>query len=445
MMRRKGGCPVGPGGPGASWMWAGKGGAKNGGYPGGPYGGPSGPGCGGGGGSIVPYGGQGAYMSGTLADWNPMKACGWVDCDNGKRLFVHKSEFAERFPDDGAGPPVGTRLLFVAGTDAKSGKERAQDIHIQAAGPGGAGHGPPAHGPGYGNGPGYGMGMGCQASMGSSWGKGGWGHGAPRLRGVLSEWKPEKACGWVESPSHPGHKFFAHKSEFAMPFSDGDEPPPGTPVSFILGTDMKSGKERAQDIQFGAPAYSPAASFAAPGSLSGTITEWNSTKACGWIVSPQIPGRNIFAHKSEFVEPFADGAEPPSGTEVSFVLGTDQKSGKERACAIRIGGDGGDHSSRQILGILSAWTPEKACGWIEVQDHPGKRYFAHKSEFAERFEDGEDPVVGTAINFVVGIDQKSGRERAQEITVAGADQKRRMPILDGQAGGSARKVPKWQA
>merc|ERR1711879_240274 len=75
----------------------------------------------------------------------------------------------------------------------------------------------------------------------------------PRLNGTLREWNNDKACGWIESPEYEGAKLFAHKSEFAVAFHDSAPPVPGTPVTFVLGTDAKSGKERAVDIQVGHP------------------------------------------------------------------------------------------------------------------------------------------------------------------------------------------------
>merc|ERR1712178_661120 len=81
----------------------------------------------------------------------------------------------------------------------------------------------------------------------------GYGNGRPaqgprnaRLSGVLLKWNADKACGWIESQ---GQTYFAHKSEFVPQFEDGNEPPNGTPLSFVLGVDAKSLKERAQNIK----------------------------------------------------------------------------------------------------------------------------------------------------------------------------------------------------
>lgn len=141
-----------------------------------------------------------------------------------------------------------------------------------------------------------------------------------------------KGLGWIESKSVPNGRIFCHKSEFKVPFEDGDEPPVGTVVNFMLGNDQRSGKDRAVEIHV-------TNSDAVPEEprLSGTLEEWNNTKACGWIESPEYEGGRLFAHKSEFAVPFHDGAPPEPGTPVTFVLGTDAKSGKERAVDIQVG------------------------------------------------------------------------------------------------------------
>merc|ERR1719414_282961 len=73
--------------------------------------------------------------------------------------------------------------------------------------------------------------------------------GPQRLQGTLMEWNQQKACGFIQCLEPAGKKFFAHKSEFAVPFQDGEEPPEGTAVSFVAGVDARSGRERAQDIR----------------------------------------------------------------------------------------------------------------------------------------------------------------------------------------------------
>merc|ERR1712083_512238 len=88
--------------------------------------------------------------------------------------------------------------------------------------------------------------------------------------------------------------------------------------------------------------------------LSGSLSEWNSQRACGFIECTDPPGKRFFAHKSEFAEQFVDGAEPPVGTEVSFTPGFDTKSGKERAQDIQV-------ESGRKRGLHS------------ITDHPGKR------------------------------------------------------------------------
>lgn len=333
------------------------------------------------------YGGASFRLYGALQEWDFQRACGFIECMDppGKRFFAHKSEFIDQFAD-GEEPPVGTPLSFTHGIDLKSGKERARYIRVERQ--------PPAY---------------MQP-------------GQPRLFGSLKEWNPDRACGFIECPSAPGKRFFAHKSEFAEQFADGQDPPPGTPLNFVLGTDARSGKQRAQDIRVGSEVFDQAAPFGQP-RLRGTLDEWNGARACGFIHCLDLPGKRFFAHKSEFVEQFEDGQEPPSGTVLTFTLGVDARSGKKRAQDIRV--DRGDpglgahegFGPPRLFGTLTDWKGKSACGFIECMDPPGKRFFAHKSEFVEQFPDGAEPPLGTPVSFMPGIDAKSGRERAQGIRV----------------------------
>merc|ERR1719220_495513 len=118
--------------------------------------------------------------------------------------------------------------------------------------------------------------------------------------------------------------------------------------------------------------------------LRGTLMEWIDEKACGFIDSS---GKKVFAHKSDFVEPFADGMAPPVGTAMIFVLGADPKSGRERAQQIQLDrGDGAGIAGfrgTRLRGSIMEWKQEKGCGFILRAD--GKKIFAHKSEFAMPF------------------------------------------------------------
>merc|ERR1712050_598825 len=139
------------------------------------------------------------------------------------------------------------------------------------------------------------------------------------------------------------------------------------------------------------------------------------------------PGKKPFAHKSEFAVQFGDGEDPPVGTTMSFVHGDDAKSGRERAQDIRLE----DRDSLRLYGVLCEWKDEKACGFIEVSDTngmPGKRYFAHKTEFAEPFIDGLVPTLGTEMSFMPGVDAKSGKERATDIRLEPGGLKRKSTI-----------------
>jgi len=377
------------------------GGAYGGGYMGGPMGG-----CGGGGGHwefrplpgmmenlwsagpayrqapqanygsspVAPSRGMIPRCRGTLQEWNEQKACGFIETPDGKRIFAHKSDFVEQFADNRA-PSLGTPVAFVLGADPKSGKQRAQTIQLETS----------------------------KKPFDSQ-----------RLQGTLAEWNPKKACGFIQGIGPAGKRFFAHKSEFAVPFGDGEDPPIGTPVSFVFGVDARSGRERAQDIRM-----SDGEEDIQSGGerrSRGTLSDWKSEKACGFVEGTD--GKRWFAHKTEFAEPFAEGETPEVGSAVTFLPGVDSKSGRERATDIRFGDDDTPIPPRRSLGIVSDWKVEKACGFIESD---GKRWFAHKTEFAEPFEEGVMPEVGNAVTFVPGVDSKSGRERATDIKFEGED------------------------
>merc|ERR1711972_157466 len=73
----------------------------------------------------------------------------------------------------------------------------------------------------------------------------------------------------------------------------------------------------------------------------------------------------------------------------------------------------------RCFGTIIDWRDEKAFGHIECVEPAGKKIFAHKSDFAESFADGEAPQIGTLVSFVAGNDFKSGRERAHNIRIEG--------------------------
>lgn len=355
------------------------------------------------------------------------RACGFIEVQSppGKRFFAHKSEFEFQFADVD-GPPLGITLSFAPGNDPKSGKERATFIRPERYG--GAHMGRVGH-------------MGPMPPMYSG---APYGHGQPRLYGILCEWSDQKACGFIECSDPAGKRFFAHKSEFLHQFPDGHGPPVGTPMTFILGTDPKSGKQRAQEIQLehvpgrrmghhmGRPMRPQMVPYGPP-RLYGTLLDWHPQKACGFIQCFDPAGKKFFAHKSEFAVPFADGQEPPVGTAVSFVPGVDAKSGRERAQDIQPEND----EAFRLYGSLIDWKDEKACGFIACSDPPGKRFFAHKSEFAEPFPDDSAPVVGTEVSFMPGVDAKSGKERAQDIRLEQGT--KRKVVVGGGSNGPGRK------
>jgi len=151
--------------------------------------------------------------------------------------------------------------------------------------------------------------------------------------------------------------------------------------------------------------------------LQGLMSEWNDEKACGFIEFEGSQGKRVFVHKHDFAEPLIDGQAPEKGTVLNFVMGTDASTGKQRAQDVRVGpAETAPQSGLRLQGQITKWSIEKGCGFVQCIDPPGTSYFAHKSEFKEKFEDSSTPAVGTGVTFCAGLDPYSpGRERATEI------------------------------
>ncbi|CAK0884720.1 unnamed protein product, partial [Prorocentrum cordatum] len=350
--------------------------------------------------------GRGPRLIGFLCQWDPHKACGFLDCE-GNRLFVHKSEFAQQFRD-GEEPPLGTRLSFVVGADPRSGKDRACDIWIEQPMPYG---GPPSL---YGGPPGKGGPPGSAQRApqgrppgGAAMGAGGRGRG-PRLHGVLREWDRRKACGFLDCD---GKRLFVHKTEFLHPFPDGAEPQPGTELTFVHGVDSKSGKERACEIQVESVIGPYGRGFGGPGFGGGPGPGYGG------------PGRGF------------GGGMPPHGC---MPFGGPMPGAGYGPYGGYPGYGARPPQQQRLFGKLCDWNPDKACGFVECTDPPGKRLFVHKTEFAVPFPDGYEPPMGTPFSFFLGSDPKSGKQRA----VGGRRSRMRSTappaealVLSGRAGG----------
>jgi len=395
---------------------------------------------------------------GSIAEWNCPKGFGWVSTQQGFKLFAHKSDFLTQFAD-GYEPHPGTPVSFSRGLDPRNpSKERALEIQFEAGSensyPGAGSHfvqGQTGHG--------YAHAITDTYSHMSG----------VREQGSVMEWNSVKGFGWIGTQQ--GFKLFAHKSDFLTPFAM--EPPQGTPVSFVRGTDPRNPtKERAQEIQFetygnqppemlaaqpaiaaiaAVPIYTPSAqhdppSFHYDGQREhGTLKEWNTAKGFGWIGTQS--GAKLFAHKSEFLQSFVDGQEPLPGTPLTFAYGTDPKNpNKERATAIQVEGPAPAMQEIQQDGVrfhghVSKWTPSKACGWIASTDEPGKMYFAHKSDFVQNFPDTMQPAAGATVTYVPGHDPKSGKERATNIHMDQGDAALVVATPDGQTSGGPAGMP----
>ena len=67
---------------------------------------------------------------GTLSQWNDDRGFGWIEADDGGRLFVHISAFEPR-PSADQRPRPGLRLEFAVGME--QGKKRALRVAWRAA------------------------------------------------------------------------------------------------------------------------------------------------------------------------------------------------------------------------------------------------------------------------------------------------------------------------
>lgn len=296
-------------------------------------------------------------VEGTVRSWK--EPWGWISVPHlGNDLFVHNEDLVSGTLH------LGATVTCEVGPDAKSGRPRALRVEAKSVVP--------------------------QKAVEEG--------GGPRLEGLVDSWK--EPWGWISGPSLEVN-VFAHRKDVEGPLAGGIRK--GSPVSFEVGSDEKTGKPRALHVwvleEGGA-----AACGSETARLRGTVESWK--EPWGWVTCPQLEG-GLFAHRSNLVcaDPFL--VPIAVGAPVSFEEGLDAKSGRRRALRIELL-DGAAPPQRR-RGMVVSW--KDMWGWIACPELPdGGELFAHQREVAP----GTWVGVGVAVTFEVGADDQ-GRRRAQRI------------------------------
>jgi len=279
----------------------------------------------------------------------------------------------------------------------------------------------------------------------------------PRYEGKVESWKD--AWGWITCPQLESN-VFGHREDI-LNGHVGTTLAVGAALTFELGTDQKSGKPRALNIE-----------VLQDGRLTGVLTSWRNL--WGWITCPQVPDGDVFAHK----EDMPNGAFIETGMQVSFELGEDEK-GRRRAKAIvpmgpAKGCAGGKGCVKGGMPMPGQWPmpvpmpmagipgPMMSCGsygkgmgcmpqgpgpatfvgqriegqinfWRDRQGLISSPFFAGElSAHGENVKGNHIPQAGMPVSFIVGTDSK-GRLRALEIQLftPGGGSVKRHAIADG--------------
>lgn len=237
---------------------------------------------------------------------------------------------------------------------------------------------------------------------------------AQRLVGTVASWK--SPWGWVNCPSLGGD-LFAHEEDLVSGILAK-----GVQVSFEAGTDPRSGRPRALQIEalgdgVGHVANSASAGLQTFGAFAakaeplessgprfdGVIASWK--EPWGWISCSQEE-KDVFVHREDML-----GADPciplEAGLEVTFEMGLDPKTGRKRALRIEV-----PSLENRLNGVVTSWKDQ--WGWVSCAEFQDGDIFAHR----EDLPDGAWVEVGTPVTFELGADDK-GRRRAKRIGVCG--------------------------
>lgn len=235
-----------------------------------------------------------------------------------------------------------------------------------------------------------------------------------RLVGTVTSWK--SPWGWVNCPGLGGD-LFAHEEDLVSGVLAR-----GVQVSFEAGTDPRSGRPRALQIEgvsspSGHVVDSVSAGLKTFGSVAaksellesfgprfeGVVASWK--EPWGWISCSQEE-KDVFVHREDML-----GADPniplEAGLEVTFEIGLDPKTGRKRALKIEV-----PSQENRLNGVVTSWKDQ--WGWVSCAEIEDGDIFAHR----EDLPDGAWVEVGTPVTFELGADDK-GRRRATRIGVCG--------------------------
>lgn len=216
---------------------------------------------------------------------------------------------------------------------------------------------------------------------------------AVRYEGSIKSWR--EPWGWISSPE-AGQDVFCHVQDVVSGHIGKD-----AHVSFELGTDEKSGKPRARNIEV--HGVTQRLETETGPRITGTIKSWK--EAWGWINSDQLQ-EAIFGHREDLVN-VQPGHSLQPDMEVRFDVGTDDKSGKPRAKRIEL-----VDQPEQFIGKVASW--KDAWGWISCEKLAADGdVFAHSDDLLTIVQ------VGERVTFELGSDIKTGKRRARNISAIG--------------------------
>eukprot|EP00747_Dinoflagellata_sp_TGD_P089024 gnl/TRDRNA2_/TRDRNA2_164195_c1_seq1.p1 gnl/TRDRNA2_/TRDRNA2_164195_c1~~gnl/TRDRNA2_/TRDRNA2_164195_c1_seq1.p1 ORF type:complete len:513 (+),score=96.15 gnl/TRDRNA2_/TRDRNA2_164195_c1_seq1:180-1541(+) len=317
---------------------------------------------------------------------------GWIESSQmDSDVFAHVEDVVVGVLQKGAA------VTFEVGTDEKSGKPRALHIEVH------------------------------NNQLGSSRMSGN------RLSGSVKQFKDP--WGWISSSSVEGD-VFAHNEDCVNGVLYAN-----ARVTFELGVDSKSGRNRAKRIQVQGGHAGGHGGGQRIGGHMGVIAQWKDK--WGWISSPEFRDGDIFAHAEDLLTPVALGMQvtfrvsldPKGRRRASDISAAASDPGMGRGAAgVGMGGRGALMASapaagrggaatpamftgRQMTGQVTSWKDK--WGWVSCPYFEGD-IFAH----VEDIRDGFTPTVGARVQFVVGTDQKTGRARALEITAHGGTKRK---------------------
>eukprot|EP00931_Biecheleriopsis_adriatica_P090698 TRINITY_DN64637_c0_g1_i1.p1 TRINITY_DN64637_c0_g1~~TRINITY_DN64637_c0_g1_i1.p1 ORF type:complete len:562 (-),score=90.49 TRINITY_DN64637_c0_g1_i1:35-1720(-) len=270
----------------------------------------------------------------------------------------------------------------------------------------------------------------------------------------------------------------------------GNLPNVGTRVVYIVGTDPKTGKPRAEEvhpeqgtlqIQERPPVSTPriprpTADLRTPTKLSGTISGnvVNSSSKFGFIQQDSGEG-DLFVMPAECTG--FGGCLPPGGTRVTYVLGVDPQKGRPRAEEVEaeivqqprpsfvrprpsVAQPRPSIVQPQVTSWSSSWQPARSVssqragtmmkdngkfGFIQ-QDSGEEDLFVMPNQCAEF--GGALPPIGCRVVYEVAADPKTGRPRAENVVpemVAATFRQPSFPSAVRSKGGVTRQVQRRPA